>query len=266
MIALSTGRRSVAWMAPALALAVAVGFGVQAAAQGRQGQPPGPPPTPQASAPLDLTGYWVSIVNEDWRWRMVTAPVGDFPGIPLNAQGQKVAMSWDPDTDGSCLAFGAAALLRMPTRVHITWENEQTLKLETDNGEQTRLFSFQPGTAPGRRSLQGHSVAEWKRTLGPSNPFGIAPPGGMPPGEGGSLKVVTTNLRAAWLRRNGVPVSEQAVVTEYFDRFPAPDGTEWMAVTTIVEDPTYLASRFITSSHFRREPDGSKWSPRPCKG
>ena len=249
-----------------LALGAALMLGVHTLAQGPQGPPAGPPPSPQASAPLDLTGTWVSIVNEDWRWRMVTAPAGDFPGIPLNQEGQKVAMSWDPDTDGSCLAFGAAALLRMPTRVRISWDDEQTLRLETDNGEQTRLFNFQPSASRGARSLQGYSVAEWSRTLGPSNPFGIGPPGGMPPGEGGSLKVITTNLRAAWLRRNGVPYSEQAVVTEYFDRFPAPDGTDWIAVTTIVEDPTYLASRFITSSHFRREPDGSKWSPSPCRG
>jgi hypothetical protein len=76
---------------------------------------------------------------------------------------------------------------------------------------------------------------------------------------------VTTNLRPGWLRRNGVPYSERTTVTEYFDRFPAPDETEWMVVTTIVEDPAYLAGRYITSSHFRREADASQWSPRPCR-
>jgi hypothetical protein len=252
-----------------LAAALAAGTlslsGASLAAQGPPGAPAAPPPSPQASAPLDLTGYWVAIVNEDWRWRMVTPPQGDFPGIPLNEQGRKVAMAWNPETDGSCLAFGAAALLRMPTRMRITWENERTLKLETDNGQQTRRFHFDARAAQGPRSLQGNSVAEWRRTLAPSNPFGINAPGGPPGGPGGSLKVVTTNLRAAWLRRNGVPYSERAVVTEHFDRFPAPDGSEWLAVTTVVEDPMYLLSRFVTSSHFRREPDGSKWSPRPCR-
>ena len=220
--------------------------------------------TAQASAPADVTGYWVSIVTEDWRWRMVTAPRGDFPGIPLNPAGQAAAMAWDPDTDGSCLAFGAGGLLRMPTRVRISWEDEQTLKLETDNGVQTRLFHFDPAAAPGEPSLQGHSAARWRRTMPASNPFGISAPGGPPAGPGGGLDVETTNLRPAWLRRNGIQYSENAVVTEHFDTFPGPDGSQLMIVTTIVEDPTYLMTRFVTSSHFRQEPDGSSWSPAPC--
>src|SRR5262245_61295169 len=98
-------------------------------AQRGGGPPPGPPQSPWASAPIDLTGYWVSIVNEDWRWRMVTPPKGDTSSVPLNAEGTKVANAWDPATDGSCLAYGAAGLMRIPTRLHITWDNENTLKI-----------------------------------------------------------------------------------------------------------------------------------------
>jgi hypothetical protein len=228
---------------------------------------PEPPRSPRESAAIDLTGYWVSIVNEDWRWRMVTAPKGDYPGIPLNAEGRKAADAWDPATDGSCLAFGAAGLMRMPARVHITWANDKTLKIETDNGQQTRLLPFEPPSQPGGApSLQGQSKAEWARTLPPYNAFAtvFGAPGG-PPTQGGSLKVMTTNLRAGWLRRNGVPYSSRTVLTEYFDRFPTPTGDEWFMVTTIVQDPTYLMQRFVTSSHFKREPDGSKWSPKACK-
>ncbi|HXH83415.1 MAG TPA: hypothetical protein VNN07_10850, partial [Candidatus Tectomicrobia bacterium] len=132
------------------------------------GQPPAPagqPPaaSPRASAPIDLTGYWVSIVNEDWRWRMVTPPKGDVASVPLNAEGRKVAESWDPATDGSCLAYGAAGLLRMPTRLRISWENDSTLTIETDAGQQTRRLYFDPSVPPGRPSLQGHSVAVWER-------------------------------------------------------------------------------------------------------
>jgi hypothetical protein len=239
----------------------------QLAAQGatRGGGPGEPPPTPRASAAIDLTGVWVAIVNEDWRWRMITAPRGDFPGIPLTPAGREIAMAWDPKTDGSCKAFGAAGLLRMPTRVRISWADDMTLKVETDNGQQTRLLSFDRARRAGAPSLQGHSVAEWQRTLAPGNPFGINLPGGPPPPPGGSLKVVTTNLSGGWLRRNGVPYSARATVTEYFDRFPGPDGAEWFTVTTQVVDPEYLFGRFVTSSHFRREPDASKWSPKPCK-
>lgn len=249
-------------------LLAALFVAIHAAVVMAQGPPPfgrggGPPPTPRVSAPIDLTGLWVSIVNEDWRWRMVTAPKGDFPGVPLNPAGQQVARAWDPASDGSCKAFGAAGLLRMPTRLRISWTDDTTLKLETDNGQQTRTLAFAPRPARGP-SLQGQSVAEWRRTLPRSNPF-IAFAGGPPAGPGGSLKVVTTNLAGGWLRRNGVPYGARATVTEYFDRFPGPDGAEWFVVTTIVDDPEYLLTRFVTSSHFRREPDASKWLPRPCK-
>jgi len=203
----------------------------------------GPPPTPKASAPIDLTGVWVSIVNEDWRWRMITAPRGDFPGLPLSPAGRDIAMAWDPKTDGSCKAFGAAAVMRMPTR----------------------LLHFGAGPRAGAPSLQGDSAADWQRTLPPNNPFGINFPGGPPPPPGGSLRVVTTNLSGGWLRRNGVPYSEKTTVTEFFDRFPVPDGSEWFVVTTQVVDPEYLLGRLVTSSHFRREPDSSKWAPKPCR-
>ena len=225
----------------------------------------GPPPTPRASAPIDLTGVWVSIVNEDWRWRMITAPRGDFPGLPLSPAGREIAMAWDPKTDGSCKAFGAAAVMRMPTRVRISWADDTTLKIETDNGEQTRLLHFGAGPGPSAPSLQGDSAAAWQRTLPPNNPFGINFPGGPPPPPGGSLRVVTTNLSGGWLRRNGVPYSARTTVTEFFDRFPVPDGSEWFVVTTQVVDPEYLLGRLVTSSHFRREPDASKWAPKPCR-
>jgi hypothetical protein len=225
------------------------------------GPPRGPAPSPQAAAPIDLTGYWVSVVNEDYRWRMVTPRKGDTTSVPLNPAGTKAANSWDPATDGSCLAYGAAGLMRMPTRLHITWENPTTLKIETDAGQQSRRLFFDRSQPPGPRSLQGHSVAEWERmAVG----RGAAPPPAA--NLGGNLKVTTTNLTAAWLRRNGVPYSENAAMTEYVDRFATPAGDQWLVVTTIVSDPTYLNADFVTSTHFKREADGSKWSPAPCKG
>jgi hypothetical protein len=247
-----------------VAAAVVMSWAAQLSAQ----FPPrggGPPPTPRASAPIDLIGVWVSIVNEDWRWRMITAPRGDFPGLPLSPAGRQIAMAWDPKTDGSCQAFGAAAVMRMPTRVRISWADDATLKIETDNGQQTRLLHFGAGPGPSAPSLQGDSAADWQRTLPPNNPFGINFPGGPPPPPGGSLRVVTTNLSGGWLRRNGVPYSAKTTVTEFFDRFPVPDGSEWFVVTTQVVDPEYLLGPLVTSSHFRREPDASKWAPKPCR-
>lgn len=251
----------------ALASAAALASGARVCAQ----PPPGPAPAsrpPREAAPFDMTGTWVSIVNEDWRWRMVTPPKGDATSVqPLNAQGRAVMQAWDPAQDGSCKAYGAPALLRMPTRLKISWQSAEVLKLETDAGRQTRLLRFAaPGAAPapgGAPSLQGDSSAQWQFTLRRVSGLGPPPPG--PPPPGGSLKVTTTNLLPGWLRRNGVPYSERTALTEYFDQFAAPDGVQWLVVTTVVEDPTYLRGPFVTSTHFRREQDASKWSPKSCR-
>jgi hypothetical protein len=250
----------------AMALSLAF-FAVEPAlAQQRGAAPPQPPPTPQAAAPIDLTGYWVSVVTEDWRWRMVTPPKGDFASVPLNPAGQKVANAWDPATDGSCLAYGAAGLMRIPTRLHITWEGDSALKIETDAGQQTRRFVFDKNTpAPATKSAQGYSVAEWEIVGGGRGGRGGGAAGGPPAPRFGNLKVTTTSLAAGWLRKNGVPYSENTTLTEYYDRFAAPNGDEWLVVNTIVSDPMYLTQDFVTSTHFKKEPNATKWAPAACK-
>jgi hypothetical protein len=76
--------------------------------------------------------------------------------------------------------------------------------------------------------------------------------------------VVTTQLRPGWLRKNGVPYSENTVMTEHFIAF-SDESTDWFTVVTTIDDPTYLNQSFITSSNFKKEPDGSRWRPVPCK-
>jgi len=83
--------------------------------------------------------------------------------------------------------------------------------------------------------------------------------------EGGSLEVTTTGFRAGYLRKNGVPYSEDAVITEYFQRLPQTDGDTWLLVITKVEDPRYLAEPFYTSTQFKLERNGDKWHPTPCR-
>lgn len=230
--------------------------------QAGRGGPPPAPLTPKANAPEDITGYWVSLVTEDWRFRMVTPAKGDYASVPLNPAGRRVADMWDPDKDiaagEQCKSYGAPALMRVPGRVHITWVDESTLKVEMDSGEQTRIFHFNAAPpADEKPSLQGYSVASWD---------------GPPPGRGargpmraGSLKVVTTHLKPGYLRKNGVPYSENTVLTEYYSRTNETDGTSYLIVTTIVDDPMYLAQPFITSTHFKMEPNGAKWMPMPCE-
>jgi hypothetical protein len=248
--------------------------GAAAAAQ------PEPPRTVRAAAPIDLTGNFVSIVNEDWRWRMMTPPKGDYASVPLNAEGRRVADTWDMAADAaageSCRPFGIGNIARMPGRMRISWQDDSTLKVEFDAGTQTRLLHFNPSDARGERSWQGYSVASWEvggqQIEVDRNGIPVPPTGrgrgrgrGAAPPVGGSLKVVTTNMRAGYLRKNGVPYSQDAVVTEYFDRMTYPNGDTFVMIRTVVDDPMYLNQPFITSTHFKAEPDGSKWNPTACQ-
>jgi len=232
-----------------------------------QGRGPAPQPTGHAGAVIDMAGYWVSIVDEDWRWRMVTPPKGDFASVPLNAEGRRVGNLWDPakdESDGNqCKAYGAAGLMRLPTRLHIAWADEMALQVETDAGRQQRVFHFGAFTPPGGApQWQGDSVASWVRQV---QSRGFAPPfGGPAPGKGGALKVVTTHMRPGYLRKNGVPYGADAVLTEYFDRVEF-EGESYLILTSVVDDPEYLNDTFITSEQFKMEHDGSKWNPQPCK-
>jgi hypothetical protein len=229
-------------------------------AQGRGG---GPPPPPRLAAPVDLTGYWVSLVTEDWRYRMTTPPKGDFVSVPLNAEGEKVAQAWDPAQDeasgNQCKAYGAAGLMRIPGRLHITWQNDTTLKVEADAGTQTRLFFFGAPQSQGG-DWQGVSTASWDRSrsaLG-FQFFGSAG------SSGGSMAAVTTRMKPGYLRKNGVPYSAGAVITEYWDRLDVPGGDSLLVVSSEVVDPTYLSQPFWTSTHFKKQNDDAGWSPTPC--
>jgi hypothetical protein len=249
--------------------AIATGVVPRLDAQGRGRGAPPPPPPGRAAAPVDLTGTWVSIVTEDWRYRMIAPPKGDTLGIPFNQAGIAAANMWDPSQDGRCEAYGVGGIMRMPTRLKISWQDDLTLKIETDAGQQTRLLHFAPLgqvlTAQGPRTLQGYSVAEWQRSGATFDAFlergGGA--GGAP--RWGSLKVTTTNMLPGWLRRNGAPYSQNAVVTEHYTRISNPDAGDWFVVTTVVDDPQYLQQQFITSSNFKKEPNDAKWAPSACK-
>ena len=229
-------------------------------AQGRGGRgPAGPPPAGKAAAPFDMTGTWVSLIVDEWRFR-VSPQKGDLPYLPLNAAARQIAQAWDPAKDeaegNQCKAYGAAALMRIPGRLHITWQDDNTLRIDTDAGLQTRLFHF-GATVPKNveATWQGYSVAQWEYA---------AQEGGPRAPRMGDLKVVTTALKPGYLRKNGVPYSANTVVTEYYDLHPAPNGDTWLVITTEVNDPQYLTQPFITSTHFKKQADASGWTPEPC--
>jgi len=207
-----------------------------------------PPQTPRQAAPIDLTGYWVSPIIEDWKYRMVTPNKGVFNGIPLNAEGRKVGMAWDPAADEKageqCRAYGAGGIMRLPSRLHITWQDDTTLRVEVDTGTQTRLLSFMRA-APAEPSWQGQASAQWNI---PAN----------------TLKVVTTNLKPGYVRKNGAPYSDKATVTEYWELHTLPNKDQWLTVTTKVDDPVYFTRPYLTSSDFKKLPSATGWNPTPC--
>jgi hypothetical protein len=256
-------------------LMLAVALSSTLAAQGPPGgRAGGPPPTGKAAARVDFTGNWVSVVSEDWRWRMITPAKGDYANLPINAAARKIADGWDPAKDQAageaCKAYAAPAIMREPGRLQITWQDDNTLKIETDAGTQTRLLRFAvPGTiaqpAAGEPTWQGMSVARWEAA--PRGPAGNTIPLGLGARAGTdsrTLEVTTTRIRPGYLRKNGVPFSADTTVTEYFDRFKDPDGVDWFVVTTIVRDQQFLNGPWVTTSHFKKEPNGAKWKPTPC--
>jgi hypothetical protein len=261
--------RRTGWLA-AIGLFIATTVAAQGPPGGRGG-PPQPPRAPREAAPVDLTGQWVSVVTEDWRWRMVTPAKADFAGVPLNAAGRKLGQAWDPARDeaegNQCKAYGAPAIMRIPGRLRISWQDERTLKIETDAGMQTRLLHFggKPPDPP-KPEWQGYSTANWETPMrGPGPPDNL--PIALNPREGNrgrSLEVMTTQLKPGYLRKNGVPYGARTVLREYFDLHSEPDGSTWFVVTTIVEDPEFLTTPFVTSTNFKKESDLSKWSPAPC--
>jgi hypothetical protein len=230
---------------------------------------PGPEPLRRRLArrarPYDLTGYWVALVTDDWRYRMITPPKGNVDYIPVTPEAIRMTDTWDPDRDekagDACRGYGAGGIMRLPTRLHVTWDGDDVLKLETDTGTQTRRFQFGTPPAPtGRPTFQGHSVARWEY---PPGRRGGGPPSGAQGGRG-QMKVTTTRMRPGYLRKNGVPYSGDAVLTEYFVRLVDRTGQEYLVVTTMMDDPQYLSQPYVKSYEFKKEADASGWNPTPC--
>lgn len=222
-------------------------------AQRGQGAPAAPPAA-KAAAAIDLTGTWVSVISEDWALRMITPRKGDYTRLPITPAARKTADAWDPARDEAageqCKAYGAPAVMRQPGRIRISWQDDNTMKLDLEAGTQTRLFHFRAALPASEPSWQGQSVAEWHYTR-------------VPP-RSGELKVVTNRLRPGYLRKNGVPYSANTSMTEYYHRMAAPNGDTWLTIVTEVTDPENLRDPFVQSTHFKKLPDGATFKPEPC--
>lgn len=221
---------------------------------------PPPPPDAKSAGAVDLTGYWVSVISDDVRF-YVTPMKGDIDYLPINDEAKKVARAWDPDKDiasgNQCRAYGAVGLMQQPGRLHITWADANTLKVDADAGTQTRLLHFtQNSVTTQRPTLQGYSVAQWEGN-------GRAMRGQRTPQD--SVKIVTRNMLPGYLRKNGVPYSSDAVLTEYLDVIKGgSNNATYLVDLAIVDDPKYLNEPYYKSHIFKKLADGEGWEPTPC--
>ena len=268
-------RRSVAVVGAAclsLLAVVAIAEGGQRGA----GAPPAAAATGKAGAPVDLTGYWVSLVTEDWIERMSPdsppsgtggRDAGDRAAGGAGGRGRGAAAPAGADP---CRVYGAGGSMRVPGRLNISWVDDNTLKIEMDAGTQTRTLRFGQATAPAQRSLQGSSVATWETGARAGGFGGFPGGGGGGGGRGGAapaaprwgqLKIVTTNTTGGYLLSSRNTYTENAVITEYFAAH-SDFGTDYLTVVTSIEDG---GNPRIVSSTFKKEPNGSKFKPTGCE-
>lgn len=249
-----------------------------------RGNPPDAPAVPNAreQAPWDPSGYWASLITQNWRHRMVVVGPGDYVGVPINAEAKKVADAWNPAAAEAagreCEAYGGGIIMWLPERLHISWQDTNDLRVDTDAGMQTRMLHFlsardgargglqaAPPSSPPQPptdvapSLQGYSVARW--VLAGVGAFGGA---GEPHSQYGSMQVTTDHMLPGLLRKNGIPYDGNAKKTEWWDLRQESTGEQWLTISTTLLDPHYLTRPYVYDPIFQKEADGAKWDPTPC--
>ncbi len=196
-------------------------------------------------AQADFSGYWENIMHEDTLFRTAGPPVGEYIGLPLTAAARAIADEWNPEDgylpENQCKMHGAAYIMRSPIRFFLEQEDEATIsiKIELEMGRERKVYLDGRPAPEGPPTDMGHSVGEW---------------------EGDMLTVTTTHMTEKYIRRNGVPNSEQAVMTEHFVGHG-----NYLSLITIIEDPVYLTQPLIRSVSFRRRDDEFKWIRFPCE-
>jgi hypothetical protein len=195
-------------------------------------------------AEADLTGYWDNIIQEDHLFRTAGPPVGEYAGLPLNDAAHAVADNWNPEDgykpENQCKMHGAAYIMRSPIRFFLSYDDDTTIsiKIELEMGRERKIY-LDDRPAEGPPTEMGHSVGVW---------------------NGDMLTVTTTNMTEKYIRRNGVPNSEQAVMTEHIIRHD-----DYISLISIIEDPVYLTEPLIRSVSFRKRDDEFKWVRYDCE-
>jgi hypothetical protein len=203
-----------------------------------------------ALAHVDLAGMWGQRFHEDLPERGAGPEIGDYAGLPINDAARMRADTWDAakwtvperqcEPHPADYAPRGPANLRIGSAVDPISQDVIAWHLTIMWGLTHRTIWMDGRPRPSARaqhSWQGFSNGEW---------------------EGDMLKVTTTHLKEGWLRRNGVPRSEQATLIEYFIRHE-----DYLTVVSVVDDPVYLTEPFVRTSNWVVDP-GLQLSPFSC--
>ncbi len=207
-----------------------------------------------AHAYTDFSGVWGAITEEDWAERAPGSELGDFGGLPINANARRRAQSWDP------------SLFTIPEyqcRVHAADYAQ--------NFSDNRIWEERDRETQKLIAIHIHYFAwQTERTIwmnGHKQPSKLAPYTSMGFSTGkfigpdhSILKITTTHLLEFYVRRNGVPRSDKAKITEYL-AIHDKDNLTW---SVIIDDPMYLQEPFIRNRDFNRTLS-RQIAPYPCE-
>jgi len=208
-----------------------------------------------AQAQIDFAGVWQPIYQEDIPERLAGPALRDYVGLPINDSARQFADSWDPSRitliEEQCRVHVSPYIYRGPTQLRI-WEEKDpktqqllAIKHYISTYEQTRTIWMDNRPHPGPNAAHtwmGFSTGRY---------------------EGDMLVVETTHLKQGWIRRNGLPMSDRASMTEYYVR-----NGDLMTHTFVLIDPVYLTEPLVKSQDFSRNtrelaPQGWIWVCEP---
>jgi len=203
-----------------------------------------------ALAQIDFAGEWQPVFHEDQPERGPGPEIGDYLGLPINEAARLRGDSWDASLltvpEHQCKPHPSDYGMRGPANTRIWKEvdaaTQQLIALHTHISwqapERTIWMDGRPHPPEfAAHTWQGFSTGKW---------------------EGNVLTITTTHLKNGWIRRNGIPRSANAVVTEHWARHG--DHLMWMVV---INDPTYLTEPFVRTTDFVMNPQ-QVITPYPC--
>ncbi len=198
----------------------------------------------------DLTGGWAILIHEDFPERIPGPDIAEYAGLPISAAARYAALAWDPAQlampEFQCRPHPSDygnrfSDLRVWREVDQASQQTPALRMRREWQSPERTIYMDGRERPSafaQHTWQGFSLGEW---------------------DGNMLNIHTTHLKASYLRRNGVPRSDQAEHQEHYIVHG-----EHLTIVTVIKDPLYLEEPFIRTTNYRIDPRFSI-DPYPCE-